>query len=61
MKQEKSINSCNNFDKQLCPHKDHEDMKNAFRFIKGEIVFQNAQEAFKANELCKLCDKFTPY
>jgi hypothetical protein len=59
MKREKSFTSCNNFDTRRCPQKDHEDMKKAFRFIEGEIV-RNAEEAFKANELCKVCDKFTP-
>jgi len=63
MKQEKLFTLCNNFDTKKCPHKDHEYMDNALRVHEGSpsSYLPDGEKAFKANELCKDCSKFTPF
>ena len=63
MKQKQSFTTCNNFDKKTqCPQYDHEYMKNALRGYNGSHpIYQDAEKALKANELCAVCDKFIPF
>lgn len=63
MKQQ-TFTLCNNFDTKRCPQEDHEYMKIALRIHEGSpsaYLPQDGEKAFKANELCKDCDKFTPF
>jgi len=54
--------SCNHFDTARCPHKDHRYMKEALRVREGGTpIYQDGEKAFKANELCKDCNKFVPF
>ncbi|HDL00769.1 MAG TPA: hypothetical protein ENH23_00860 [candidate division Zixibacteria bacterium] len=63
MKQKQSFITCNNFDKKSeCPQYDHEYMKEALRIHEGSNVnYQDGEKAFKADELCAVCDKFIPF
>ena len=69
MIQNKTFTNCNNFDpvsgpKKACPQQNHEYMKFALRIHVGshsEHIGQMSEEASKANELCKVCDKFVSF
>lgn len=69
MIQQKTFTNCINFDpasgpKKGCPQQNHKYMKDALRIHEGstnEHMGQMAEEAFKANELCKDCDKFASF